>query len=130
MITRLVGEAIGGVGAGLVYVALGLLLMVAAIPLAVAGTAVLAIKSAQTSLASLMYATNRLYEEGLYFTDFTSFLDRHRPAGERSATAALTGFRRIAAEDITFSYPGCDTPALRGGRFPGIVATRNVLRGS
>nr|SBO96146.1 FIG01038821: hypothetical protein [Nonomuraea gerenzanensis] len=117
-ITRLAGDAVGGLGSGLVYVALGLLLMVAAIPLAVAGTAVLAIKSAQTSLANLMYATNRLYEEGLYFTDFTGFLDlcaaRHRPAGDRPATAALTGFRRITAEDLTFSYPGSDTPALRG----------------
>ncbi|MGW4799428.1 ABC transporter ATP-binding protein [Nonomuraea sp. NPDC004297] len=117
-IARLVGEAIGGIGAGLVYVALGLLLMVAAIPLAVAGTAVLAIKSAQASLANLMYATNRLYEEGLYFTDFTTFLDlcaaRHAPTSDRPAAATLTGSRRIAAENITFSYPGSDAPALRG----------------
>ncbi|MEV0384969.1 ABC transporter ATP-binding protein [Nonomuraea sp. NPDC050643] len=117
-ITRLIGEAMGGIGAALVYIALGLLLAVAAIPLAVAGTAVLAIKSAQTSLANLMYATNRLYEEGLYFTDFTAFLDlcadgRRRP-GARPATPALTGFRRITAEGITFSYPGSDTPALSG----------------
>ncbi|MFB9624799.1 ABC transporter ATP-binding protein [Nonomuraea helvata] len=117
-ITRLIGEAIGGLGAALVYIALGLLLAVAAIPLAIAGTAVLAIKSAQTSLANLMYATNRLYEEGLYFTDFTRFLDfcadRHHPPSTLPATAALTGFRRIAAENVTFSYPGSDAPALRG----------------
>ncbi|MEV4117013.1 ABC transporter ATP-binding protein [Nonomuraea sp. NPDC049695] len=117
-ITRLIGEAIGGVGAALVYIALGLLLAMSAIPLAIAGTAVLAIKSAQTSLANLLYATNRLYEEGLYFTDFTEFLhfcaDRHRPPHTVPATAALTGFRRIAAENVTFSYPGSDAPALRG----------------
>ncbi|SEH01823.1 ATP-binding cassette, subfamily B/ATP-binding cassette, subfamily C [Nonomuraea solani] len=117
-ITRLIGEAIGGLGAALVYIALGLLLAVAAIPLAVAGTAVLAIKSAQTSLANLMYATNRLYEEGLYFTDFTGFLDlcteRHRPPSAGSATTALAGFERIAVDGVTFSYPGSDTPALSG----------------
>ncbi|MGW4959733.1 ABC transporter ATP-binding protein, partial [Nonomuraea sp. NPDC004186] len=49
---RLVGEALGGLGSALVYVALGVLLALAAIPLAVAGTAVLAIRSAQSSLAN------------------------------------------------------------------------------
>ncbi|TMR22481.1 ABC transporter ATP-binding protein [Nonomuraea turkmeniaca] len=114
-ITRLIGEALGGVGAALVYIALGVLLAVAAIPLAVAGTAVLAIKSAQTSLANLMYATNQLYEEGLYFTDFTGFLtfcsDERRLPGARPA-AALAGFGRITAGNVTFTYPGSDTPAL------------------
>ena len=60
-----------------------MLLAIAAIPLAVAGTAVLAIRSGQTSLANLMYATNRLYEEGLYFTDFLEFCadaERRLPA--------------------------------------------------
>ncbi|NJP98194.1 ABC transporter ATP-binding protein, partial [Nonomuraea sp. FMUSA5-5] len=72
-VARLAGEALGGLGAALVYVALGVLLAISAIPLAVAGTAVLAIRSAQGSLGQLMYATNRLYEEGLYFTDFLDF---------------------------------------------------------
>ncbi|MEV7908492.1 ABC transporter ATP-binding protein, partial [Streptomyces anulatus] len=71
--TRILGEALGGLGAALVYVALGLLLAEGAVPLAVAGTAVLAIRSGQTYLSNLMYATNRLYEEGLYFTDFLDF---------------------------------------------------------
>lgn len=71
--TKIVGEGLGGVGTALVYVALGLLLALGAMPLAVAGTAVLAIRSGQTYLANLMYATNRLYEEGLYFTDFLDF---------------------------------------------------------
>nr|BFE82882.1 hypothetical protein GCM10020093_054830 [Planobispora longispora] len=72
-LARLVGEALSGVGTAAVYVALGLLLAVGAVPLAVAGTAVLAIQSGKSSLANLMYATNRLYEEGLYFTDFLDF---------------------------------------------------------
>ncbi|WP_345563220.1 ABC transporter ATP-binding protein/permease, partial [Nonomuraea rosea] len=111
---RLVGEALGGLGAALVYVALGILLAAAAIPLAVAGTAVLAIRSGQSSLANLMYATNRLYEEGLYFTDFLEFcadaerrLTRPRPAGMPA------GFERITARSISFTYPGAEEPALR-----------------
>ena len=114
-VARLVGEALGGIGSGLVYVALGVLLAAAAIPLAVAGTAVLAIRSGQTALSSLLYATNRLYEEGLYFTDFLDFCanaERRLPGRPRAATP--DGFERISAEDITFTYPGAEEPALHG----------------
>ncbi|MEV0165851.1 ABC transporter ATP-binding protein/permease, partial [Nonomuraea fuscirosea] len=115
MTARLVGEALGGLGTGLVYVALGVLLTVAAIPLAVAGTAVLAIRSGQSSLLSLMYATNRLYEQGLYFTDFLDFCAdaERRLIGPRPLPAPDT-FERITADDVTFTYPGAETPALNG----------------
>lgn len=114
-LARIVGEALGGLGSGLVYVALGLLLAAGAIPLAVAGTAVLAIRQGQNSLANLMYTTNRLYEEGLYFTDFLDFCAaaEARLTGARPAAAPAT-FRRIEADDITFTYPGSGNPALRG----------------
>ncbi|MBF8184670.1 ABC transporter ATP-binding protein [Nonomuraea sp. K274] len=114
MLTRVAGEAMGGLGTAMVYVALGLLLALAAIPLAVAGTAVLVIRSGQTSLSNLMYATNRLYEEGLYFTDFLEFCAdaERRLVGPRQA-AVPEGFTRIVAEEVTFTYPGAEEPALR-----------------
>ncbi|MEU7856710.1 ABC transporter ATP-binding protein [Nonomuraea sp. NPDC049141] len=115
MWARLVGEALGGLGSGLVYLALGILLAIAAIPLAVAGTAVLAIRSGQGSLSNLMFATNHLYEEGLYFTDFLEFCAdaETRLPGPRPA-AAPRSFQRISVSDATFTYPGADDPALRG----------------
>ncbi|MFG6192554.1 ATP-binding cassette domain-containing protein, partial [Nonomuraea sp. JJY05] len=111
---RLVGEALGGLGSALVYVALGVLLAVAAIPLAVAGTAVLAIRSGQSSLSSFLYATNRLYEQGLYFTDFLEFCEdaERRLTGHRAAEVPA-GFDHITATDVTFTYPGAEEPALR-----------------
>ncbi|MDP4502143.1 ABC transporter ATP-binding protein [Nonomuraea turcica] len=113
-ITRLAGEAFGGLGTALVYVALGVLLAIAAIPLAVAGTAVLAIRSGQTSLASLMFATNRLYEQGLYFTDFLEFCaEAERRLSAPRPAATPDGFERITARDVTFTYPGAEEPALR-----------------
>ncbi|WP_344857051.1 ABC transporter ATP-binding protein [Planomonospora alba] len=114
-VTRIVGEALGGLGTALVYVALGVLLALGAVPLAVAGTAVLAIRSGQTYLANLMYATNRLYEEGLYFTDFLDFCAaaENRLAGGRTEPVPES-FRRITADDVTFTYPGSDAPALQG----------------
>ncbi|TDD23707.1 ABC transporter ATP-binding protein [Nonomuraea diastatica] len=114
MLTRLAGEAMGGIGTALVYVALGILLAVAAIPLAVAGTAVLAIRSGQTSLGNLMYATNRLYEQGLYFTDFLEFCAQAEERLTRPRPAAVPdGFERIVADKVTFTYPGAEEPALR-----------------
>ncbi len=95
--------------------ALGVLLAVGAVPLAVAGTAVLAIRSGQSSLANFMFATNRLYEEGLYFTDYLDFVAQAqaRIPTHRSGEAPA-GFRHISVEDVVFSYPGSDKPALRG----------------
>ncbi|MFC4589677.1 ABC transporter ATP-binding protein [Sphaerisporangium corydalis] len=112
-VARVIGEALGGLGTGLVYLALGILLAAGAVPLAVAGTAVLAIRSGQSSLANLMYSTNRLYEEGLYFTDFLDFCAEARarmgPERPRPAPAA---FERITVDDVSFSYPGKEEPAL------------------
>ncbi|WP_084258326.1 ABC transporter ATP-binding protein [Microtetraspora malaysiensis] len=112
---RLFGEALGGLGTALIYVALGLLLAFGAVPLAVAGTAVLAIRSGQNSLSNLLYAVNRLYENGLYFTDFVDFCAAAETERTRERQEAPPEtFERIAAEDVTFHYPGAEKPALRG----------------
>ncbi|MER6576780.1 ABC transporter ATP-binding protein [Nonomuraea sp. NPDC001023] len=114
-VARLVGQALGGLGAGLVYAALGVLLAVGAIPLAVAGTAVLAIRSGQQSLSNLMFATNSLYEQGLYFTDFLQFCaDAERRLPRPGGGPAPAGFDRLTAREVTFTYPGAAAPALRG----------------
>jgi ATP-binding cassette subfamily B protein/ATP-binding cassette subfamily C protein len=113
-LTRLIASAAGGVATAGVYVVLGFLLATGAIPLAVAGTAVLTIRSAQASLATLLYAVNQCYEEGLYFSDYLAFCadaaSRVRPG---RTNPAPPGFRRIAAAGVTFSYPGDGHPALR-----------------
>src|SRR5262249_43027471 len=62
-VTRVVASAMGGIATAGVYVALGGLLAAGALPLSVAGTALLAIRSAQGSLQQLMYAVNQCYEE-------------------------------------------------------------------
>jgi ATP-binding cassette subfamily B protein len=114
VVTQVTANAAGGVATAGVYLALGILLATGAVPLAVAGTAVLAIRSAQASLATLLYAVNQCYEEGLYFSDYLAFCadcaSRIRPAATRPAPR---GFGRIAAVDVTFSYPGGGEPALR-----------------
>ncbi len=113
-VTKVIASVMGGIATAGVYTALGLLLAVGAMPLSVAGTAVLAIRSAQAALQQLMYAVNQCYEEGLYFSDYLAFCDdalsRLPAPGDKPAPA---GFERIAASGVTFSYPGSDEPALR-----------------
>jgi len=111
---QLTAKAAGGIATAGVYAALGILLAVGAVPLAVAGTAVLAIRSAQASLATLLYAVNRCYEEGLYFSDYLAFCAdaarRVPPPGTRPVPG---GFGRISVDNVTFTYPGGGEPALR-----------------
>lgn len=113
-VTRVLASAMGGVATAGVYASLGGLLAAGAMPLSVAGTAVLAIRSAQASLQQLMFAVNQCYEEGLYFTDYLAFcedaLGRLPPAG---SAAVPEGFSRIAVSGVTFTYPGASSPALR-----------------
>ena len=112
--TRVIAQVAGGVAAAGVYAALGIMLAVGALPLAVAGTAVLAIRSAQASLNTLLYAVNQCYEEGLYFSDYLAFCAdaaaRIPPSGSKDAP---TGFDRITTDAVTFTYPGASGPALR-----------------
>ena len=114
-LTRVTAQAAGGVATAGVYTALAILLAApGALPLAAAGTAVLAIRSAQASLNTLLYAVNQCYEEGLYFSDYMAFCAdaaRRIPApGTRPARRTSIGSPR---NTVTFTYPGSSQPALR-----------------
>ncbi|MDL4819597.1 ABC transporter ATP-binding protein [Actinomadura opuntiae] len=132
---KITGDVLKGLATAGVYVALGLMLWQGWVPLAVAGTAVLAIRSGQTSLANLVFAVNQCYEEGLYFGDYLAFCDTAEARIPRRSlpppdTASDTGsdtasdtvprpalpaaFDRIRVRDVTFTYPGSDSPSLSG----------------
>jgi ATP-binding cassette subfamily B protein/ATP-binding cassette subfamily C protein len=113
-LTRAMASAMGGIATAGVYVALGGLLAAGALPLSVAGTAVLAIGSARGSLTSLLYAVNQCYEEGLYFSDYLSFcLDALRRVPPPGSRPVPDEFSRIVASGVTFTYPGASVAALR-----------------
>jgi ATP-binding cassette subfamily B protein len=117
-VARLFGDVLQGTAIAGVYGALGLMLWSGSVPLAVAGTAVLAIRTGQTSLANLVYAVNRCYEEGLYFGDYLGFCseaERRIPGSSGPAAApAPDGFERIVVDDVTFTYPGAENTSLNG----------------
>ncbi len=111
---RLVGRAAGGVGTGIAYLVLGLLLYRGGMPLALAGAAVVAMRTTNSALYSTMYAVNRLYEDCFYLTLFETLLDqagqRQRPASD---VLAPTDPEVIELRGVSYTYPGQDRPALR-----------------
>ena len=113
-VTMLIGSSLGGIATAGVYAVLGALLATGVLALSVAGTAVLALRSAAASLQQLMYNVNQTYEDGLYFSDYMAFCADARSRIALPGTAAAPpGFARIVASGVTFSYPGASEPSLR-----------------
>ncbi|WFE27834.1 ABC transporter ATP-binding protein [Solwaraspora sp. WMMD791] len=108
------GRALAGVALGGVFAALWLLLDAGWIPLAVAGTALIATRTAVAALARLVRTADQLFEQGLYVADFHAFLadavTRTRAAAGPAAPAAP---QRIELRDVGFHYPG-SAPVLHG----------------
>jgi len=114
-LSLLAGAAVAGFFTGVVYAVLGLLLWRQAIPLAVGGTAYLAISRVQQALLGLAMDVNDLYAEGLYLEDFRSFCDDAAGHLPRSGgPAAPRDFEEIVAEDVVFTYQGATEPAVSG----------------
>ncbi|MFI9380016.1 ABC transporter ATP-binding protein [Kutzneria sp. NPDC052558] len=111
---RLLGRAIAGIGTGLAYGALAGLLYGGALPLALAGAAVVAMRMASSSLSTTMFGINQLYENILYLDLYTNLLgqteERTRESGGLAAPADPA---EITVTGASFTYPGQDEPALR-----------------
>lgn len=106
------GRALSGVGTAVGYGVLGLLLYAGAVPLAIAGTAVLAMRAAASSIVSSMYQVSQLYESGfsleLHRTLIADARSRSRPPGR-----VLPGDpAEITLDGVSFRYPGQDEHAL------------------
>jgi ABC-type multidrug transport system fused ATPase/permease subunit len=105
--TRLAGRAGTGLALGVTFALLGALCGAGWIPLAVAGTAVLAIRSAFGALSQLVQAANQLFEQGLYVSDYQAFLAdaaARRPAATGRPTPAAPA--EISLRGVSFRYPG------------------------
>lgn len=113
--TDLVAGGFAGVASLACYGVLWWLLSTGGLPLAVGGTAVIAIRTSTARLTSLVQQVNRLYEELLFLTDTE---DAIKVAGENAIP--LTGtplpapVREVRAEAVSFTYPGADSPSLKG----------------
>jgi ATP-binding cassette subfamily B protein len=111
---RLYGQALSGVGTGAAYVVLGLLLYWSILPLALAGTAAIAMRTASSALSNTLQQLNQLYSESFYLGFLRQLHEeaakRRRPPGSRSITEAP---QTITLRAVSFTYPGQTEPALR-----------------
>ncbi|WP_431770895.1 ABC transporter ATP-binding protein [Streptomyces cucumeris] len=111
---QLLGDAMAGAAAMLVYAALAALVVSGRVPLAAAGTAVVAVQASRMMLAGLVSGMNTTYKTGLYLGDWADFVAdgerRTRAAEFTSSVPAEPDV--IRAKDVTFHYPGHTTPAL------------------
>jgi ATP-binding cassette, subfamily B, bacterial len=112
---RLAGRAVAGLGTAAAYGVLALLLWTGALPLAVAGTAVLAVRTASTALTGCLRTVDLIHESApeieLYdrlIAEAAGRRDRHTgpPAPGNPALIKLEG--------VSFTYPGQDRPAIHG----------------
>jgi ATP-binding cassette subfamily B protein len=110
-----VGRALGALGALAGYLVLGLLLYTGGIALALAGTAVVAMRAAAQAVGNGVYSVNELYEIGIYVELYRGCLADIGSRRRRAPTDRLNGDPQvIELTDVSFRYPGQDRDAVTG----------------
>lgn len=69
-------------------------------------------RQGQTAVTAILNATSGMYEDNLYLSNLYEYLEHPVPAASGSATAGPTPGDGIRFEDVSFSYPGAEAPAL------------------
>jgi ATP-binding cassette subfamily B protein len=113
--TDLVAGGFAGLASLGCYGLLWWLLASGGLPLAVGGTAVVAIRTSTARLTSLVQQVNRLYEELLFLTDTEDAIEvAGRHAIPRAGSALPGRVRAVRTENVSFTYPGAEAPAVNG----------------
>ncbi|WP_327352762.1 ABC transporter ATP-binding protein [Streptomyces sp. NBC_01304] len=112
-LTEWVAAALSGLAIAATYGTMFWLIMSGRMSLAVAGTAVIAVRTGSASLGGLVMNVNQLHEESLYVRDHGRFLEQ---AAQRTipegGTPVPEQIKQIALDHVTYRYPDRDTPAL------------------
>lgn len=114
MRTALLGSVLASAGTAVTVLILFWLLLSGRIDLAATGAAVLGIMYLGQRLRTFASSAGSLYESALFIEDFFLFLDLAPTVeSEPPPHEPAPPFERIEVDDITFTYPGADEPALR-----------------
>jgi len=112
-VSRAAGAALSGVAGAGVWIVLGWLIAIGRVPLAAAASAVVALQTVRQSLQLAVLALNQLYEEALYFADYTDFVARAAARLPAHATRPDPGpFRELTLDRVRLRYPGTARPAV------------------
>lgn len=111
--TLTLGRVLSGLGLLATFAILWWMLEAGWIGVAMAGAAILAIRSAGAEVGRLIRAANTNVERAAYIADFHEFVSELgvRSAMRRSAIVAPQGRPRITVERLCFSYPGAEGEA-------------------
>ncbi|HET8653591.1 MAG TPA: ABC transporter ATP-binding protein, partial [Gaiellaceae bacterium] len=83
--------------------------------LAAAGAAVFGLYQLANQLRGLHMSATSLYEATLFIRDYSSFLTLEPQVEAAEGTRrAPQGFQRLSVEDVSFTYPESDRPAVDG----------------
>ena len=111
---RLLGRGLAGIGTAGAYLVLGGLLYTGTMPLALAGAAAVAMRTASGAVSSTLYAANRLFEHSFYLDMLASCLTQahgyRRPAGTQRLPRDP---QLIEVNGVSFRYPGQEEAALQ-----------------
>ncbi|MER5345039.1 ABC transporter ATP-binding protein [Streptomyces mirabilis] len=112
-LTEWVASALSGLAMAATYGAMFWLITDGHMSLAVAGTAVIAVRTGSASLGALVMNINQLHEESLYVRDHGRFLTQAAqhtiPAG---GDAVPERVKEVVLDGVTYHYPDRDTAAL------------------
>src|SRR5690606_33310 len=86
------------------------------VPVAAGVAAVLALQQGTANTRQLTTAINEVYHEGLYFSDYTTFVTNasRRVDDESEAPADLDPPSVIRLDEVSLRYPGAETDAVSG----------------
>ncbi|MBT2401219.1 ABC transporter ATP-binding protein [Streptomyces sp. ISL-100] len=110
----LIGTTASGLMLALTWIALGWLAASGRMDLAIAATAVIAVRTSTGALTSLVMAAARLFRTSLHLEDWQSFLRRAESLRAVRGPAQIPAHApaEIRADNVTYTYPGSDTPAV------------------
>jgi len=114
LVAQGIGDMLTAVGTAATWGVLVLLVTTGRMELAAAGTAALAVRTSGAALATTVRAGARLFRTSLSLDDWARFLVVAGRWACRRGTASVAddGPQVITATDVSFTYPGADTPAL------------------
>jgi ATP-binding cassette subfamily B protein len=114
------GFALGLLSIGAFYVTYGWIAIAAiggAITLGAMTMYVLVFKQGQAALGASLSAIGGMYEDNLYLSNLYEFLETAVEPATGTATVGATPGDGIRFEDVAFTYPGGERPALQGVSF-------------
>ncbi|MBY8882672.1 ABC transporter ATP-binding protein/permease [Streptomyces sp. PLK6-54] len=112
-LTEWVAAALSGLAMATTYGTMFWLIASGHMSLAVAGTAVIAVRSGSASLGALVMNVNQLHEESLYVRDHGRFLVQAAQRAIPDGGAALPDeVREIVLDRVTYRYPDRESAAL------------------